>query len=100
MAFRANEWSRLSRYFCLRTLTQEMGSGSLGQLLLYQYRSTRITTAPSCSNASRRMATSGLAGAKGDLLATILRLFDVSAAQPLEHRFANPPLVASPATVR
>ena len=91
MALRANELSRLSRDFCLRTLPEAMGSWSLRQLLFYQYRSTGMTTVPSYSNASRRMATSGIAGAKGELLATIIRLFDVSAAQPREHRFANPP---------
>ncbi len=59
-----------------------MGSGPLAQPLFYQYRNTGKAVKLSCSNASQGMTASGLARAKGELLATILRLLNVSVAQP------------------
>ena len=59
-----------------------MGSGPLAQPLFYQYKSTSEPVRLCCSNASQGMTASGLARAKGELLATILRLLDVSAVQP------------------
>ena len=96
-----------------------MGSGPLAQPLFYQYKSTREAVRLSCSNASQGMTASGLARAKGELLATILRLLDASSMQrrapksgllpiklvpscarppqPREHRFAIPSPHGTPA---
>ena len=59
-----------------------MGSWPLAQRLFDQHRNTSEPEEPCCRNASQRITASNQAGANREPLATILRLLDVSAAQP------------------